>query len=57
LRYFDDRSQDEVAELLGVSPGTIKSTASRAMAHLREQPGIGALFAATGTMTRKVRYA
>ena len=59
LRYFDDRSQDEVAELLGVSPGTVKSTASRAMAQLREQPGIGALFAAAGngTMTRRVHYA
>src|SRR5690348_5975356 len=29
LRYFDDLSENEVAELLGVSPGTVKSTASR----------------------------
>jgi RNA polymerase sigma-70 factor (sigma-E family) len=59
LRYFDDRSENEVAELLGVSPGTVKSTASRAMAQLREQPGISGLFAASGTdtTTRKVRYA
>jgi RNA polymerase sigma factor (sigma-70 family) len=59
LRYFDDRSENEVAELLGVSPGTVKSTASRAMAQLRVQPGISGLFAAarTDTTIRKVRYA
>ena len=45
LRYFEDLSQDEVAELLGVSPGTVKSTASRAVAQLRAQPGLVALFA------------
>jgi RNA polymerase sigma-70 factor (sigma-E family) len=46
LRYFDDRSENEVADLLGVSPGTVKSTASRAVAQLRAQPGLIALFAA-----------
>ena len=46
LRYFDDLSENEVAELLGVSPGTVKSTASRAVAQLRTQPGLIALFAA-----------
>ncbi|HEX4255858.1 MAG TPA: SigE family RNA polymerase sigma factor [Streptosporangiaceae bacterium] len=45
LRYFDDRSENEVADLLGVSPGTVKSTASRAVAQLRAQPGLIALFA------------
>jgi DNA-directed RNA polymerase specialized sigma24 family protein len=44
LRYFDDLSENEVAELLGVSPGTVKSTASRAVAQLRTQPGLIALF-------------
>jgi RNA polymerase sigma-70 factor (sigma-E family) len=72
LRYFDDRSENEVAELLGVTPGTVRSTLSRAVAQLREQPGLSALFApgrddppypqgfaraATNAMTRKVRYA
>jgi RNA polymerase sigma-70 factor (sigma-E family) len=45
LRYFEDLSQDEVAEMLGVSPGTVKSAASRAVARLRAQPGLVALFA------------
>jgi RNA polymerase sigma-70 factor (sigma-E family) len=46
LRYFEDLSEIEVADLLGVSTGTVKSTASRAMAQLRVQPGLIALFAA-----------
>jgi RNA polymerase sigma-70 factor (sigma-E family) len=69
LRYFDDRSENEVAELLGVAPGTVRSTLSRAAAQLREQPGLSELFAPRGddppmftpartnAMTRKVRYA
>jgi RNA polymerase sigma-70 factor (sigma-E family) len=70
LRYFDDRSESEVAEFLGVAPGTVRSTLSRAVAHLREQPGLSALFApredsppvfartaVNSVTTRKVHYA
>lgn len=34
-RYYLDASESEVAAHLGVSPGTVKSTASRALARLR----------------------
>jgi RNA polymerase sigma-70 factor (sigma-E family) len=47
LRYFDDRSEKEVADLLGVSAGTVKSTASRAVAQLRVSPEIATLFTST----------
>jgi RNA polymerase sigma-70 factor (sigma-E family) len=36
LRYFDDRTESEIAQLLGCAPGTVKSHASRALAALRE---------------------
>ena len=45
LRYFEDLSQDEVAALLGISPGTVKSTASLAVSRLRADAGLAALFA------------
>ena len=47
LRYFDDRSEAEVAGLLGVTVGTVKSTASRAVAQLRAHPGLAAIFVTT----------
>jgi RNA polymerase sigma-70 factor (sigma-E family) len=35
LRYYEDMTEAEVAEALGVSLGTVKSTVSRAMGKLR----------------------
>ncbi|MEY9859473.1 DNA-directed RNA polymerase specialized sigma24 family protein [Catenulispora sp. GAS73] len=36
LRYYDDLSEAQIAEALGVSVGTVKSQAARALARLRE---------------------
>ncbi|GIF63569.1 RNA polymerase sigma24 factor [Asanoa ishikariensis] len=35
MRYFEERSEAEIAEVLGCSPGTVKSRASRGLAALR----------------------
>ncbi|RZS78988.1 RNA polymerase sigma-70 factor (sigma-E family) [Motilibacter rhizosphaerae] len=35
LRFYEDMSEKEIAESLGISPGTVKSTASAAMGKLR----------------------
>ena len=36
LRYYEDLSEAETADILGVSVGTVKSTVSRALVKLRE---------------------
>ncbi|RSS76677.1 SigE family RNA polymerase sigma factor [Streptomyces sp. WAC06614] len=38
LRYYEDMSEAQTAELLGVSVGTVKSAVSRALGKLREDP-------------------
>ncbi|MDQ3628572.1 MAG: SigE family RNA polymerase sigma factor [Actinomycetota bacterium] len=44
LRYFDDLSEAQTAQVLGVSPGTVKSQTSRGLDKLRIDPA----FAGTG---------
>ncbi|MFD8014985.1 SigE family RNA polymerase sigma factor [Streptomyces sp. NPDC058955] len=42
LRYYEDLSEAQTAELLGVSVGTVKSAVSRALGRLREDPELTA---------------
>jgi RNA polymerase sigma factor (sigma-70 family) len=54
LRYQEDLSEAEVARLLRLPVGTVKSTASRALARLREELGAvtGELAQSTGEERR-----
>lgn len=40
LRYYEDLSESEIADLLGIAPGTVKSTAHRALGKLRTSPDL-----------------
>lgn len=44
LRYFEDMSEAEMAGVLGVSVGTVKSTVSRAVAKLRSDAELQGIF-------------
>lgn len=39
MRYWSELSESEIAEALGISPGTVKSSASRGMATLKKALG------------------
>ncbi len=43
LRYYDDLTEAQTAAALGISVGTVKSRASRALAALREDETVGGL--------------
>jgi RNA polymerase sigma-70 factor (sigma-E family) len=50
LRYYEDLSEQQVADVLGISLGTVKSQAHRGLARLRE--AFGGLEAALGGGSR-----
>ena len=39
LRFYDDLSEEQIATVLGISVGTVKSTLSRALGQLRDDLG------------------
>lgn len=48
LRYYEQLSEREIAQVMGISTGTVKSTAARALARLREVLAAASADVATG---------
>lgn len=44
LRFFDDMSEAQVADVMGCRVGTVKSTTAKAVARLRVTPGLQGIF-------------
>ncbi|MDI2131463.1 SigE family RNA polymerase sigma factor [Yinghuangia seranimata] len=55
LRYVEDLSEQQVAELMGCSAGTVKSQASRGLARLRKLPAFARAEAEDGPAPRGAR--
>ncbi len=55
LRYFGDLPEAEIAVILGCSPGTVKSSASRALQRLRQTLDLEAPQPTAEERTEKVR--
>ncbi|GAA1477103.1 SigE family RNA polymerase sigma factor [Nocardioides aestuarii] len=51
LRYFADLSEAQIATVLGIAPGTVKSRASRALVALSEDSSLGDLVTQTPRRT------
>ena len=51
LRYYDDYTEQEIAQALDCSVGTVKSQASKALAKLRGDASLADAFAQAGTGT------
>jgi DNA-directed RNA polymerase specialized sigma24 family protein len=39
LRFYEDLAESDIADVMGISVGTVKSTLHRGLAHLRKQLG------------------